>query len=93
MRPFAGTAAFLAVLSMMSASPNIAAAADAPPIPVEFESPVASPHPLHGLLRVPGGDRPSPAVVLLHGCNQAALDRSVDALKKFLYATIGSKEK
>ena len=25
--------------------------------------------------------------------NQAALERSIDALKKFLYATTGSKEK
>jgi hypothetical protein len=25
--------------------------------------------------------------------NQEALDRSIDALRKFLYATIGSKEK
>src|ERR1700752_1869884 len=52
---------------MMSAGLHDAAAADAPPIPVEFESPVASPQPLHGLLRIPGGG-PSPAVVLLHGC-------------------------
>jgi dienelactone hydrolase len=52
---------------MASAAIDIAAAADAPPIPVEFESPVASPQALHGLLRMPGGG-PSPAVVLLHGC-------------------------
>jgi dienelactone hydrolase len=68
MRPFARSAAFLAALAMMSAGlHDDAAAADAPPIPVEFESPVASPQPLHGLLRIPGGG-PSPAVVLLHGC-------------------------
>jgi dienelactone hydrolase len=68
MRPFARSAAVLAALSMPGAGINLAAAADAPPIPVEFESPVASPQPLHGLLRIPDGRGPSPAVILLHGC-------------------------
>ena len=44
-------------------------AADKPPIVVEIESPLASSHPLQGYLRQPGGAGPSPAVVLLHGCN------------------------
>jgi dienelactone hydrolase len=68
MRPFARSAALLAALIVASAATGIAAA-DAPPIPIEFESPVASPHPLHGLLRIPGGKVPSPAIVLLHGCS------------------------
>jgi dienelactone hydrolase len=67
MRPFARSAAVLAALSMTGAPINPAAAADVPPIPVEFESPVAFPQPLHGYLRLPGAG-PSPAVVLLHGC-------------------------
>jgi dienelactone hydrolase len=67
MRTFAGFVALLAALSMASAAVNDTAAADAPPIPIEFESPVATPQPLHGLLRIPSGG-PSPAVVLLHGC-------------------------
>jgi dienelactone hydrolase len=68
MRPFARAAALLAALSMTGADIRIATAADAPPIPVEFESPVASPQPLHGFLRIPGGSGPAPAVILLHGC-------------------------
>jgi dienelactone hydrolase len=36
---------------------------------VEFENPLASPMPLQGYLRQPAGAGPSPAVVLLHGCN------------------------
>ena len=68
MRPFARIAAVLAALSMASVPIDPAAAADAPPIPVEFESPVASPQALHGLLRIPASSGPSPAVVLLHGC-------------------------
>jgi len=68
MRTFARSAAVLAALSMAGVDSSLAGAANAPPIPVEFESPVASPQPLHGFLRVPGGG-PSPAIVLLHGCN------------------------
>ena len=68
MRTFARSAAVLAALSLGGADPSLAGAANAPPTPVEFESPVASPQPLHGFLRVPGGG-PSPAIVLLHGCN------------------------
>ncbi len=69
MRPFARSATLLAVLG--AANIPIASAADAPPIPVEFESPVVSPQPLHGLLRIPGGGGPAPAVILLHGCGGA----------------------
>lgn len=68
MRTFARSAAVLAALSMAGVDTSLAGAANAPPIPVEFESPVASPQPLHGFLRVPGSG-PSPAIVLLHGCN------------------------
>jgi dienelactone hydrolase len=68
MRPFARFAALLAVLFTESTSIDLAASTDAPPIPVEFESPLTSPQPLHGLLRVPAAGGPSPAVVLLHGC-------------------------
>jgi len=68
MRTFARSAAVLAALSMAGVDSSLAGAANAPPIPVEFESPVASPQPLHGFLRVPGSG-PSPAIVLLHGCN------------------------
>ena len=66
MRAFAGFAAILAALTCVVT--DLAAAAEAQPIPVQFESPVATPQPLYGLLRTPGGG-PSPAVVLLHGCN------------------------
>jgi len=66
MTDFAKVAAVLTAL--VAASAGIAAAADAPPTLVEFESPVASPQPLQGYLRVPGAGR-SPAIVLLHGCS------------------------
>ena len=36
---------------------------------VEFENPLASPQPLQGYLRQTNNPIPSPAVVLLHGCN------------------------
>jgi dienelactone hydrolase len=44
-------------------------AAESSPIVVEIENPLASPHPLQGYLRQPGGAGPSPAVVLLHSCS------------------------
>ncbi|MBR0873973.1 dienelactone hydrolase family protein [Bradyrhizobium tropiciagri] len=72
MRKFAGLAtfgaAFLAVLLIGSADGKPAAAAEAPPALVEFESPLSNTQPLQGLLRRP--ERPGllPAVVLLHGC-------------------------
>ncbi|MBR1281180.1 dienelactone hydrolase family protein [Bradyrhizobium sp. AUGA SZCCT0177] len=44
-------------------------AAESPPIAVEIESPLASPHPLQGYLRQTNSAGPSPAVVLLHSCN------------------------
>jgi dienelactone hydrolase len=53
-------------------------AAEPPPIVVEIESPLASPHPLQGYLRQPIAAGPSPAVVLLHSCNgdSAGLDEN-----------------
>ena len=59
-------AAFVAAL--MTGSMVECLAADSPPIVVEIESPVASPHPLQGYLRQTNGAGPSPAVVLLHSC-------------------------
>src|SRR5205823_3888094 len=52
-------------------------AAEAAPIVVEIESPLASPHPLQGYLRRPGSAGPLPAVVLLHSCGEdwARLDQ------------------
>jgi dienelactone hydrolase len=67
MRAFAGFPAVLIALSIAGAASTMTMAAEAPPISVQFESPVASPQPLYGYLRIPGGG-PSPAVVLLHGC-------------------------
>jgi dienelactone hydrolase len=60
-------AAFVAAL--VTGSMVECLAADPPPIVVEIESPLASPHPLQGYLRQANGAGPSPAVVLLHSCN------------------------
>jgi dienelactone hydrolase len=68
MRPSARLTA-LTALFLTGANINIAAAADAPAIPVELESPVAAPRPLQGLLRLPNRPGTSPAIVLLHSCN------------------------
>lgn len=68
MGTFARSAALLAALASASAEFPALAAADSPPIPVEFESPLTFPQPLQGYLRIPAGGGPSPAVVLLHGC-------------------------
>ncbi|CAN7510466.1 dienelactone hydrolase family protein [Bradyrhizobium sp. LjRoot220] len=59
-----------AAISTASIAPGIdpCLAAEAPPIAVEIESPLASSHPLQGYLRQPVGAGPSPAVVLLHSC-------------------------
>ncbi|MBR0696870.1 dienelactone hydrolase family protein [Bradyrhizobium lablabi] len=65
----AGLAALLAALLFGSAGATIASASDAPPVLVEFESPLASPQPLQGYLRRPDGAGPLPAVILLHGCS------------------------
>ncbi|MBI5264081.1 MAG: dienelactone hydrolase family protein [Bradyrhizobium sp.] len=67
MTNFANVAALLAALLPGGAVVN--AAAEPPAALVELESPLASPQPLQGYLRLPGGPGPSPAVVLLHGCS------------------------
>lgn len=59
--------ALLAAVSTAGIAPCLAA--EAPPIVVEIESPLASSHPLQGYLRHGGYAGRSPAVVLLHGCN------------------------
>jgi dienelactone hydrolase len=61
------TIAFLAVLALARAT--YAAAPETIAAVVELETPVSAPQPLQGYLRQPGGAGPSPAVVLLHGCN------------------------
>jgi len=63
----AKTAAF--VTALLSGSAAGCLAAESPPVVVEIESPLASPHPLQGYLRQPGNAGSSPAVVLLHSCN------------------------
>ena len=68
MTNFAKIAALFAALSIGSEDVNIALAADAPPRLVEFETPLAGPQALQGLLRLPDAAGPSPAVVLMHGC-------------------------
>jgi len=68
MTNFAAIVAVLAALPIWVDSVSPAPAADRPPRLVEFESPLAGPQALHGLLRLPEGAGPSPAVVLLHGC-------------------------
>jgi dienelactone hydrolase len=60
-------AAFVAALLIGSTAECLAA--ESPPIVVEIESPLASPHPLQGYLRQSNHAGPSPAVVLLHSCN------------------------
>lgn len=61
---FAELAALFAVLLFGSA----AGAAELPSRLVELETPLAAAPPLQGYLRQPHGPGPSPAVVLLHGC-------------------------
>ena len=68
MTSFARIAALLVALPLWSIGVNLALAADKAPRLVEFESPLAGPQALQGLLRLPDGSGPSPAVVLLHGC-------------------------
>jgi len=78
MTNFAGFAALLLALPICSAGATLAPAADRPPRLVELESPLsqAGPQALQGLLRLPDGPGPSPAVVLLHGCG--GLWRGID---------------
>ena len=57
--------ALLIADALVSSSPSRAES----PVVVEFENPLASPQPLQGYLRRTNRPGPSPAVVLLHGCN------------------------
>ncbi|MBN8988081.1 MAG: dienelactone hydrolase family protein [Rhizobiales bacterium] len=57
------------IAAWLAGNPAECPAAESPPIIVEIESPLASPHPLQGYLRQGGNAGPSPAVVLLHGCS------------------------
>ena len=68
MTNLAKIAALVTALLIGSAADRLAAD-DRPPIVVEIESPLASSQPLQGYLRQPDDAGPSPAVVLLHGCN------------------------
>jgi dienelactone hydrolase len=68
-RASAKAVAFGAALVVGMASACPAAWSQSPATVVEFENPLASPMPLQGYLRQPTGAGPSPAVVLLHGCN------------------------
>jgi dienelactone hydrolase len=65
----AHVAAFAAALLSASATDCTAAQPEPSATVVELETPVASPLPLQGYLRQANGRGPSPAVVLLHGCN------------------------
>ncbi len=71
MTNFARIAAFLFALPIWGIGVNLALAGDKAPRLIEFESPLAGPRALQGLLRLPDGPGPSPAVVLLHGCGGA----------------------
>jgi dienelactone hydrolase len=59
----------LTVLSAILLLGGAAGAAEPQAGIVELESPLAAAPPLQGYLRAPAGSGPSPAVVLLHGCN------------------------
>jgi dienelactone hydrolase len=48
---------------------SLAQSSESSPVVVEFENPLARPQPLQGYLRRTNAAGPSPAVVLLHGCN------------------------
>ena len=60
---------FLAALLLGHAAACSAAWSQSSATVVEIESPLATARPLQGYLRQPTGAGPSPAVVLLHGCN------------------------
>jgi len=62
-------AAFVAALAVGTAAACAAAWSQSSPRVVEFESPLASSQPLQGYQRQTNIPGPSPAVVLLHGCN------------------------
>jgi dienelactone hydrolase len=57
----------VALLAALASSP--AQSSESSPVVVEFENPLARPQPLQGYLRRTNAAGPSPAVVLLHGCN------------------------
>jgi dienelactone hydrolase len=61
--------AYVAALLIGSALECSAAQPESSAAVVEFENPLASRQPLHGYLRQTNNASPSPAVVLLHGCN------------------------
>ncbi|HEY4836118.1 MAG TPA: dienelactone hydrolase family protein [Bradyrhizobium sp.] len=67
MTNLAEVTAFATALLFGNAAACLAAESSA--IIVEIESPLASPLPLQGYLRQTNSAGPSPAVVLLHGCN------------------------
>src|SRR4051794_19356858 len=62
-------AAFVTALFLGNAVGCAAAQPESSGTVVEFENPLASTLPLQGYLRQTNNARPSPAVVLLHGCN------------------------
>jgi dienelactone hydrolase len=62
-------AASIAALVIGNAADGAALQAAPPATVVELETPLASPLPLQGYLRQSNRPGPSPAVVLLHGCN------------------------
>jgi dienelactone hydrolase len=62
-------AAFVTALLIGNAAECLAAQSNSSAIAVEIENPLASRRPLEGYLRQTNGIVPSPAVVLLHGCD------------------------
>jgi dienelactone hydrolase len=69
LRKLAKFAAFAAVLLIADALACATARSQSSATVVEFENPLASPQPLQGYLRRANGERPSAAIVLLHGCS------------------------
>ncbi|MGZ5877442.1 MAG: dienelactone hydrolase family protein [Bradyrhizobium sp.] len=69
MTKLAKVAAFVAAFLVGNAAECHAAQSEPSATIVEFENPLASPQPLQGFLRQTNRPGPSPAVVLLHGCN------------------------
>lgn len=71
--PTAKTTAKIAAIltALLTGSPSLCYATDDAPERrlVEIENPLATSQPLQGYLRQPRDPGPSPAVVLLHGCN------------------------
>jgi dienelactone hydrolase len=65
----ADIAAFAALLLVADALACRAVRSEPSAVVVDFENPLASRQPLQGYLRRTNSLRPSPAVVLLHGCN------------------------